>query len=51
MGKNQNTYAKRQREAEKRRKAQEKRTRRLKRKDESAQATKLAVVEDSATDE
>lgn len=47
MGRDQNTYAKRQREMEKRRKAEEKRTRREKRKTDPPPQVAMAADSDS----
>ncbi|MCY2991090.1 MAG: hypothetical protein NTY19_24905 [Planctomycetota bacterium] len=51
MGRDQNTYAKRQREMEKRRKAEEKRTRRVKRKETPPEAAVAVVSEHPAAEE
>jgi hypothetical protein len=51
MGKDQNTFLKRQREMEKRRKADEKRVRRQKRKEEAGAPGEPVVAGASATDE
>lgn len=51
MGKDRNTYAKRQREVNKKRKAEEKRTRRRQRKEQTLSAVATPAADRAAPDE